>query len=172
MTEHFWQQEKARQDATPDKQNKILKITYEDAKSLASRKHPKYLYVECLKQSNNWRAYAATSSYTIEDMSMLVCKDIGCAVNYCSLVKMDQPSLWEGSSDCTEEIDSFNKCMIAERRRYAWMDKAIRPPLQEYTWKRIEEKRADAKYSLLDGEEQLKLRKMIAEMQEGIPEEK
>ena len=50
--------------------------------------------------SNNWRAYAATGSYSIEDMSMLVCKPEGCAVNYCNLQKMDYPSVWEGSSDC------------------------------------------------------------------------
>ena len=108
MTENFWRQEKIRVDATPDKQNKLLKITYEDAASIASRKHPKYLYIECLKNSNNWRAYSASKTYSIEDMSMLVCKDVGCAVNYCSLVKMDQPSLWEGSSDCMAEIGAFN----------------------------------------------------------------
>ena len=89
-----------RKSHTPDEQNKILKITYEDAKSIASAKHPKALYVECLKLSNNWRAYAASETFSIEDMSMLVCKDIGCAVNFCGLVKSDYPSLWEGSSDC------------------------------------------------------------------------
>lgn len=94
---------------------------------------------------------------------MLVCKDVGCAVNYCSLVKMDQPSLWEGSSDCSAEIDQFNKCMVAERRRYAWMDRTNRPPLSEYVWKRIEEKRSEAKYNLLDTEEQAKLHALIAE---------
>lgn len=60
--------------------------------------------------------------------------------------------------------------MIDERRRYAWMDKTIRPNLDEYTWKRLEEKRADSKYNLLDEEEQTKLKAMIAEMKEDIPE--
>ena len=101
MTEKFWEQEKARKAGTSDEQNKLLKITYADAKSIASPKHPKALYVECLKNSNEWRAYAASATFSIEDMSMLVCKDVGCAVNYCSLVKMDYPSMWEGSSDCS-----------------------------------------------------------------------
>ena len=101
MTEKFWQQEQARIAGTADEQNKLLKITYADAKSIASRKHPKALYVECLKNSTFWHHYSAAESFSIEDMSMLVCKDVGCLVNYCSLQKMDFPSVWEGSSDCT-----------------------------------------------------------------------
>ena len=70
---------------------------------------------------------------------------------------MDYPSVWEGSSDCMDEISEFNKCMVAERRRYAWMDKAIRPPLEAYTYQRIEEKAKDRKYNLLDLEEMSEL---------------
>ena len=95
----------------------------------------------------------ATPGYSVEDMSMLVCKDVGCAVNYCGLLKMDYPSEWEGSSDCTSEINDFNKCMVQERRRYAWMDKSIRPPLEEYTKTRMAEKRVETKYNLLDEKE-------------------
>ena len=153
MTEKFWQQEQARKAGTADEQNKLLKITYADAKSIASAKHPKALYVECLKYGAEWRSYAASQSFSVEDMSILVCKDVGCAVNYCSLVKMDYPSMWQGSSDCSEEIDQFNKCMVAERRRYAWMDKAIRPPIYEYVEQRIKERKKEAKYVFLTEEE-------------------
>ena len=48
-----------------------------------------------------------------------------------------------------EEINSFNKCMVAERRRYAWMDKSIRPPIYEYVQNRIKEKALEEKYGLL-----------------------
>ena len=85
MTEEFWQQEKVRQDSIPNNQNRLLKQTYKDAAELASRKHPKWLYVECLKNGATWRHYSAADSFSIEDMSMLVCKDMGCLVNYCSL---------------------------------------------------------------------------------------
>ena len=63
---------------------------------------------------------------------MYACKNVGCAINYCSLVKMSYESDWKGSSDCSAEIESFNKCMVAEKRRYAWMDKSERPPIYEY----------------------------------------
>ncbi len=112
MTEKFWQQEQARLAGTPDQQNKLLKVTYEDAKSIASRKHPKALYVECLKNSTYWHHYSASEAFSVDDMSMLVCKPEGCLVNFCSLQKMDYPSVWEGSSDCMQEIKEFNNCMV------------------------------------------------------------
>ncbi len=49
----------------------------EDAKSLASDKHPKALYYECLKNSSYWHHYAASSKLSIDDLAMIVCKDIG-----------------------------------------------------------------------------------------------
>ena len=92
---------------------------------------------------------------------MLVCKDVGCLVNYCSLQKMDYPSVWEGSSDCSEEISEFNKCMIAERRRYAWMDKSIRPKLYDYTWNRIQERMLEGKQNMLSDEEKFDLQEYV-----------
>ena len=103
MTEQFWQQHQKRLAGTPDQQNRILKQTYEDAKEIASRKHPKYLYVECLKNSAEWHSYSASESFSVADMAMYACKNVGCALNYCSLVKMGWPSDWEGSSDCIDE---------------------------------------------------------------------
>ena len=96
-------------------------------------------------------------------MSMLVCKDLGCAVNYCSLVKMDYPSMWEGSGDCREEIQNFNKCMVAERRRYAWMDKTIRPPMYDYVQARIKERALESKHAFLTDDERETIRKLYSE---------
>ena len=132
MTEKFWQQHTKNQNSRPDHTNRILKQTWEDAAEIATRKHPKYLYVECLKNSASWHAYAASETFSVADMAMYACKNVGCAVNYCSLVKMGWPSDWQGSSDCIDEQKSFNKCMVDEQRRYNWMDKAIRPPLYDY----------------------------------------
>ena len=107
-------------------------MTYDDAASIASRKHPKYLYIECMRNSTEWRAYSAAERFSVQDMAMYACKNVGCALNYCSLVKMGWPSDWQGSSDCMDEQKEFNKCMVDEQRRYNWMDKSIRPPMYEY----------------------------------------
>ena len=77
---------------------------------------------------------------------MYACKNVGCALNYCGLVKMGWPSDWEGSSDCIDEQKHFNQCMTDEVRRYNWMDRASRPPIYDYVQQRIIEKTQEDKY--------------------------
>ena len=52
---------------------------------LKGRKDPKALYVECLKNSAEWHAYSASESFSLDDLAMYACKNVGCAVNYCQL---------------------------------------------------------------------------------------
>ena len=108
----------------PDQTNKILKTTWQDVADLAPRKHPKALYVECLRNSPEWHHYSSSESFSVADMAMYACKNVGCALNYCGLVKMGWPSDWQGSSDCIDEQKVFNKCMVDEQRRYSWMDRS------------------------------------------------
>lgn len=51
---------------------------------------------------------------------MIICKDLGCELNYCGLIKKSLPMEWEGSSDCTNELKQFNECMKIEERRFMW----------------------------------------------------
>ena len=53
--------------------------------------------------------------------------------------------------------------MVAERRRYAWMDKAIRPPMYDYVQARIKERALEAKHAFLTDEEREKIRKLHSE---------
>ena len=85
---------------TADVQNKIMAVTKADVEELAPRKHPKALYVECLKNATEWHSYAASPTFSVADMAMYACKNIGCALNFCSLQKMGSVMDWEGSSDC------------------------------------------------------------------------
>ena len=48
--------------------------------------------MECLKNSAEWHSYSASESFSVADMAMYACKNVGCALNYCSLVKMGWPS--------------------------------------------------------------------------------
>ena len=105
--EQFWQEQKTRDDATMIKSNKLWKQTYEDSQSIKSDKHPKALYVECLSNNSYIRHYAAQKDILIDDMTAMICKDTGCLVNYCGLLKKSYPSEWEGSSDCVDEYQQF-----------------------------------------------------------------
>ena len=51
--------------------------------------------------------------------------------------------------------------MVAERRRYAWMDKSIRPPIYDYVQNRIKEKALEEKYGLLSDTESKRLKDEI-----------
>ncbi|CDW90958.1 UNKNOWN [Stylonychia lemnae] len=147
MTEEFWQEDKKKQESNPFNVNPIMQQTYKDARSIASDKHPKALYAECLKQSTYWTHYAASPRVSIDDMAMMLCRDLGCEVNYCGLVKKSYPMEWEGSSDCIDEIKQFNDCMTRERRRYAWLDE--KPPMFDYIQNRLAEKRKEKKFAII-----------------------
>ena len=84
-------------------QNKIWKQTYEDSQSIRSAKHPKALYAECMKNNEYMHKYASQKDLLVEDMTAIICKDKGCIVNYCGLLKQSYPMEWEGSSDCVDE---------------------------------------------------------------------
>ena len=56
---------------------------------------------------------------------------------------------WTGSQNCTKEFKELNSCMTAEKRRYSWMDKEVRPPIYEYVQNRIKERAMEANYELL-----------------------
>ena len=118
MTEEFWQQEKKKQDGNSFNTQLIWKTTKDDVKAFASDKHPKALYAECLKNTQFWHHYAASPKISIDDLTMMVCRDLGCEINYCGLIKKSYVTEWEGSSDCTREIKAFNDCMTQERRRF------------------------------------------------------
>ena len=100
MTEKFWQEEKKRKEDNPYLSNKLWKQTWEDMRSIKSDKHPKELYTECLKNSTFWHHYSASEKLSVEDLAMILCRDLGCEINYCSLLKKSYQSDWEGSSDC------------------------------------------------------------------------
>ena len=159
MTEAFWQQEQKKQNANPMNTNLIWKTTQKDVKDHASDKHPKALYAECLKNSSFWHSFAASPKISIDDMAMMVCRDIGCVVNYCGLIKKSYVTEWEGSSDCKEEIKAFNDCMTQERRRFAWLTE--KPPMYEYIQQRIADRNKNKKFLLvLSEEEQENIRKL------------
>ena len=69
-------------------------------------------------------------------MSMFVCKDLGCAVNYCGLLKRSVAMEWEGTDNCEQEYKQFNDCMTTEQRRYRWSDAKSTSTLYDYTFAR------------------------------------
>ena len=96
--------------------------------------HPKALYTECMKNSANMHHYASQPDLLVEDMSAILCKDMGCMVNYCGLLKKSYPSEWENSSDCVDEYKNFTDCMKMEQRRFNWMPASQRREISKYDY--------------------------------------
>jgi hypothetical protein len=148
-TEKFYHERKVINDL--NRPNLIMEQTEKDAKSIKRDTHPKELYQQCLRNTTYWHHYSARPGLPVEDMSMIVCKDLGCEINYCSLVKQSLPSEWEGSSDCVEEITNFNSCMKQEQRRYNWSSE--KPAnMYDYIWMRVKEKRQERGFETLNKE--------------------
>ena len=55
----FFQDEKEKQKGMVFTGNKLWKQTYEDSQAIRSDKHPKALYVECMKNDQYMHHYAA-----------------------------------------------------------------------------------------------------------------
>lgn len=112
MTEKFWKEEKKRFDDNPYLGgNKLWKQTWQDVKERKTDKHPKEMYMECLKNSSFWHHFSASPKISLDDVVMMICRDIGCEINYCGLLKKSYESDWKNSSDCSSEIKEFNNCM-------------------------------------------------------------
>ena len=95
--------------------NNFWKQTIKDVKSIASDKHPKDLYTQCMADNSYWHHFVAGGGSSTEDVAMIICKDLGCELNYCGLIKKSVPSEWEGSSDCSSEYKLFSDCMKIEQ---------------------------------------------------------
>ena len=82
--------------------------------------------MECLSNNSYMHHYSAQKDLLVDDMTAIICKDMGCLVNYCGLLKRSYPSDWQNSSDCVDEYNQFQDCMKQEQRRYTWMPDADR----------------------------------------------
>ena len=116
--EEYWRQEKKRRENHPYESNKLFKQTYEDMKAIESDKHPKALYTECLTNNPYWRHASASTSLTVDDLAMIIWKNVGWDLNYWSLIKKSITSDWKGSSDCIDEYKAFTSWIARESRRW------------------------------------------------------
>jgi hypothetical protein len=115
-TEQYWQQEKEKLEMNKANINPLIQQTYEDMKELIPRRNAKALYVDCLEGALYLRQYALSDSLTLDDMSMLICRDVGCELQYCQASMSDPYE--RPYKDCNGQFSELNKCMAQEQERY------------------------------------------------------
>lgn len=131
----------------PYESNKIFKQTFEDMKSIQSDKHPKALYTECLSNNAYWRHFTAADSLSVDDLAMVLCKNVGCDLNYCGLIKKSYSSDWKGSSDWSDEYKAFTDWMTRERRNWQWGEHDM--SMYDYIWQKLEKQKIERKHKPL-----------------------
>ncbi|CAI2365336.1 unnamed protein product [Moneuplotes crassus] len=140
----FWKQEQRRREDNPYVSNKLWKQTWEDMNSIKSDKHPKELYTECISNNAYWRFYTSGNNLTVDDLAMALCKNQGCDLNYCGLIKKSIPSDWRGSSDCSHEYKEFQSCIARERR--TWLGNKPDMSMYDYIQMRYEKDKKENKH--------------------------
>ena len=79
--------------------------------------HPDNLYTICRTDNNYWRHYRASKKLGIDELSMMICKDVGCDLTYCQRL-FSEPKYTDGHQipDCDQQFKDFRQCIIREKR--------------------------------------------------------
>jgi len=82
MTEEYWAKWKTTRDQRHPNQlwAGISKAMREEA---IKDKHPDELFAICRTDNNYWRHYRASPKLTIDELAMMICRDVGCDLQYC-----------------------------------------------------------------------------------------
>lgn len=82
MTEEYWQKHMKGKAASQSNQfwNQMAQQQREEA---IKHKHPDELYAICRADNNYWRHYRASTKLGIDELSMMICKEVGCDLSYC-----------------------------------------------------------------------------------------
>ena len=95
MTEEYWQKHMRGKEASQRNQlwNSVItllliniwRVQLADGmrKEAIKNKHPDELYAICRTDNNYWRHYRASTKLSIDELSMMICKDVGCDLSYC-----------------------------------------------------------------------------------------
>jgi hypothetical protein len=87
-----------------------------DKKKLVPSKNAKVLFTECLKGALYLRQFAQSDDLSVDDMSMLICRDVGCELQYCQASISDPYD--RPFENCDAHFRAFTRCIGQEQSRY------------------------------------------------------
>ena len=77
MTEEYWQSWKKKRDLAQP--NQIWRnIEMEKKVSEIYDLHPDQAYATCRADNNYWRHYRASTKLGIDELAMMICREVGC----------------------------------------------------------------------------------------------
>jgi hypothetical protein len=145
MTEDYWQRQKQIEEANIKNTHPDIAQTYADMKELVPAKGAKYQYIECLKGALYLRQWAQSDKLTVDDMSMLICRDMGCELQYCQQTISDPYD--RPFKNCDSQFRNLNRCIAQEQDRY--MSNPEGRTMQEQVLYMLEKKKKEKYFGVL-----------------------
>ena len=133
--------------------------------------HPDKLYAICRTDNNYWRHYRASPKLGIDELAMMICRDVGCDLTYCQMLYAKPKTPDMQINDCDNQFDNFRSCIIREKRIFrsivGKVDKSNPTAIVDYLEKHFKDKEARKKERKLMGDDTShELADKIREMEE------
>eukprot|EP00347_Sterkiella_histriomuscorum_P009487 403341025 len=170
MTEEFWQSYKKKKDLTQT--NTLFKGIADGIRQEQIRdKHPDELYAICRTDNNYWRHYRASPKLTIDELSMMICKEVGCDLSYCQNLMWKPKTPNQNISDCSDQYNSFRECVVREKKIFRSIvgsidTKANPMAIPDYLEKHFKEKEALKRKKQMMGGDEDELKAKIRKVEE------
>lgn len=115
-TEEYWQRQNHFNKQNSSHIHPVIDQTMKDKKELVPAKNAKVLFTECLKGALFLRQYALSDDLSVDDMSMLICRDVGCELQYCQASLADPYD--RPFENCDSHFRALTRCIAQEHDRY------------------------------------------------------
>lgn len=157
-TEDYWQKEKQNMKKNEGNIHPDIAQTYADMKSLGSTKHFKQIYLDCLQGALNIKQWEQSDNLTVDDMGMLICRDVGCELTLCQNSMADPYE--RPFSNCDAQFRNLNRCIASEIEEYE-KEGHLDRTMQEQIKMKLEKRKKEKYFNILQGEKMdLKEQKM------------
>ena len=171
MTEEYWANWKTKKDAAHPN---ILWKTIENQRrvEMIRDQHPDALYATCRTDNNYWRHYRASQKLGIDELSMMICKDVGCDLQYCQHLFAKPKHPGQQIADCKAQFNNFRNCVVREKKIFRSIvgsvdTKADPNAIPDYLEKHFKEKEKLKKQrKMMGGDQTNDLADKIREMEE------
>ena len=106
----------------------------------------------------------------IDELAMMICREVGCDLSYCQHVTFKPKSSQQRVTDCTPQFNAFRECVVREKRMFRGLisDQDMQNPqtIPEYLDKHFKEKVKMKKQTKMMGGMENELREKIDEMEQ------
>ena len=109
-TEKYWQRQNEINKQNQSHIHPVIDQTMKDKRELVPAKNAQLLFTECLKGALYLRQFALSDDLSVDDMSMLICRDVGCELQYC------QASLSDPYDRPFENCDAHFRALGRDRK--------------------------------------------------------